>query len=95
MRFECQDHGLQEGVQVSPDLESSSDADSHEGQVFVVRFQYDGEVVDAYYLSERFANSYGLTESFVCPLPDEYPEWVSKVVPRCRKCFRKVVERAG
>ena len=72
-------------VQVSPDYQIRD----HEAFVElskVVRFEYMGDCVDRYVLSQAFMALHNIEEGQQ-PLPELYPDWVTLVKIECRKCF--------
>ncbi len=86
MRIVCPMHGGQAVVQISPDVWDDPQAAQREVRWVHVLYEFDGQVVDAYHLSEEFAARHGV-EAGVAPLPADYPEWTGEVTRVCAKCF--------
>lgn len=87
MMINCEIHGYQNGVQVSPDLAKLITDKKEFHDVYSVNYEFEGEVVDLFYISKLFAEQYGLKNKSLLPLPDEYPEWVMSLKIVCEKCF--------
>jgi hypothetical protein len=86
MRFLCPSgHGYQTAAQVSPDYDEAL-KDAFKSRCVLVRFFYNGESVDTYFLSPEFVTAEQVVPGDQ-PLPDDYPEWVHKVRAICSKCF--------
>ena len=87
MMINCEIHGYQNGVQVSPDLVKLVADKKEFHDVYSVYYEFEGEVVDLFYISKSFAEQYGLKNTSLLPLPDEYPEWVMSLKVVCETCF--------
>jgi hypothetical protein len=80
-------HGYQTPIQVSPDYEAEN-REIFRAECVRVRFIYNGEAVDEYWLSSRCAAEENV-QAGDQPLPDEYPTWVGKVKAVCGRCFEQ------
>lgn len=87
MMIECERHGFNEAVQVSPDLRERVNASEEIKGYVSVHYEYNDEIVDSYFLSTRYAEKYELRNGGILPLPDDYPKWVMGLVLVCKKCF--------
>jgi len=92
MMIHCQEHGDQGGVQVSPDIEQSIRC-KETCSTHIVNYEFEGEVVDTFYLSKSYAESNGLELIDVLPLPDDYPKWVLDLNVVCEVCFNSYVKK--
>ncbi|RDH41773.1 hypothetical protein [Zooshikella ganghwensis] len=89
MMIKCDEHGFSNGLLVSPDIKEQIQNSMHYTNIITIDYEYKGDVVDSFYLSECFAQKYGFFCNKILTLPDDYPEWVSKLAPLCEKCFQK------
>lgn len=80
-------HGYQTPAQVSPDYEPKH-GDLFRADCIRVGFVFEGEAVDEYWLSRRFAAEENV-QAGDQDLPDKYPAWVGKVKVMCGQCFRR------
>jgi len=88
MNFLCDNHGVSNGVIVSPDLvHTTNSAQNSCMTVVYVEFEYYDDIADECYLSETYANQIGIMNDTKMPLPEFYPEWYLKLVPICEKCL--------
>lgn len=55
-------------------------------------FEFEGEIVERFYLSSEYAEKYKLVDQQAVSLPDNYPQWVLDLRPVCSKCLDDVVE---
>jgi hypothetical protein len=72
-------------VQVSPDYQPSRKEIFRERAV-LIRYIYNSEVVDEFVVSSEFADLYSLGAGDY-ELPDNYPDWVTKLTLICKECF--------
>ena len=89
MMIKCDQHGLCEGLEVSPDLKEKVDNSEEIAEYILINYEYNDEIVDWLFLSVEYAAKYGLQTESRLPLPDDYPEWVKSLVPVCEKCFEE------
>jgi hypothetical protein len=87
MRIICPIHGLQKATYISPDLWETSKS-IHNVEVI---YEYDGQHVNAFLLSEDFAKKHEI-KGGVSALPNDYPLWTEQTTSVCEKCFE---ERQG
>ena len=85
-------HGDQTPAQVSPDYDGTQAA-TFRSRCLIVRFIFDGQPVDQYFLSPEFVSTEHI-QGGDQPLPDEYPEWINKVRAVCSRCFDEATQHA-
>jgi hypothetical protein len=81
--IDCNMHGLTSIVLVSADLLDSEIESSK-----IIEYEYDGEIVESFYVSQEFADNNGLSGVKTLPLPEIYPHWFSKLKPYCFQCLK-------
>lgn len=84
----CEKHGLSTIVQVSPDIQSG-----RVRKIISVDYDYYGDVIETFYLSEVFGSQYGVKGSQCFSLPEVFPDWVSLMIPMCEKCFLELSDK--
>lgn len=85
MRILCPIHDASEVVQLSPDYEVHQH-DTYCRSAVVVHFEWEGESLDRYVLSEAFVAKHKVIGGRQ-PLPECYPDWYRLVKIDCRRCF--------
>ena len=86
MRILCSIHGVQKVRQISPDLWASAHEGSQTKNVIQVAYEYGGQVVDGFLLSEEFAKEHKINGG-VTTLPNDYPPWTNETTIVCENCF--------
>lgn len=89
MMIKCNAHGFYNALQVSPDIKKQVEFSVGHLNIIIIDFEYDGDVVDSFYLSEGFAQKNGYKCNQKMTLPDDYPRWVGEMVLVCEKCFQE------
>ena len=79
-------------VEVSPDLVDRIPSALHIAKPEVIEFEYDGEIVDSFYLSKEFSSEHGVLGGSIVPLPEDYPLWVMLLRPVCSHCLNSAME---
>jgi hypothetical protein len=97
MIFCCAKHGAGQGALVSPTLArriarrfpiSTKD-------YVKIEYEYESEIIDAYYLDRETAANFGFLESQRLSLPDDYPDYATEARPVCARCFTEAVGLSG
>ena len=86
MRIVCSKHGTQAGVVISPDL--GTRRPKADISIVSIRYEFDGDIAWAFYVSKRFADEHGLVDC-IEPLPDVPGEWVHELDCCCVECFKE------
>ena len=89
MRIKCELHGFCEGVQVSAALKEQMLTSGKIDAYVSVYYEYKEDNVALLILSSQDAKEQELEDGAVLPLPDDYPEWVTSLVPVCERCFEE------
>lgn len=92
--IKCSKHGLQDTVQVSPDAAESILQGESIKSLLTVQYVFDGDVVDQFFVTQSVATKNELSNELQIPLPDDYPDWVLKMVPICAQCKAESEELA-
>ena len=88
MLVACRSHGAQPGVMISSDLWGPS-VQTEKPRIVDLLYEYDGDVVWEFHVSEAFAKQHGLSDGTE-PLPDQPGEWATDLQCCCRVCFEEM-----
>ena len=55
----------------------------------IVFYQFDDEVTESFYISEKYALENNLKQNMILELPDDYPDWVLNLKPICSACLKE------
>jgi hypothetical protein len=91
MLVECQRHGPNAGVLVSPDLQQAVAAGRRVSKVREIVYNYDGEPYMRIVVSMSFATEHNVGESHDLDLPDQYPPWHEALLVVCEKCLDQAI----
>jgi hypothetical protein len=84
--IDCSEHGFASIVLVSADLLG---AEIENSEIIGYKYEYDGDIVESFYVSKDFAENNGLSGVRTLQLPEVYPHWFSKLKPYCVQCLIK------
>ena len=88
----CEKHGVSEMVLVSPDIFLLMRNSQKIKQPQSFDYEIDGDIVFCSFLSKEFAAENNVLGKNVEELPDDYPEWVRQLKPKCIHCLEEAIE---
>ncbi len=93
MMQECDRHGLQISVELSPDMAEAIEQGKKIPSYRILQYSYLGDVCMEFFLSEEFCKKHNITEEGEIDLPRQYPEWIHELAAMCEKCFQEVTKK--
>ncbi len=92
MDVQCGKHGMQPSTHVSKDIFDNLANDQFRFMPVIVFFEFDDEIVESFYLSQKYAEKYNLGKNQVILLPDDYPQWTLDLLPICNECLKSILK---
>jgi hypothetical protein len=85
---ECEKHGWQSVVLISPDLRLDAAQTGISPKIVDIFVESDGALLAVIHVSPEFASRHGLTQN-VFPFEDEEPAWERELIGACVRCFEE------
>ena len=89
MQVSCTKHGMQSMINISIDVLKEMENSNFIFNPIIIFYEFDDEISESFYVSEKHASKYNLKHNQTLALPDDYPDWVLNLKPICRACLKE------